>query len=25
MFLHHSGAVTASGTAFMGYVDFAWS
>jgi hypothetical protein len=23
MFLHHSGAVTASGTAFMGYVDFA--
>jgi len=25
MFLHHSGAVTASGTAFMGYCDFAWS
>ena len=25
MFLHHAGAVTASGTAFMGYLDFAWS
>jgi hypothetical protein len=25
MFLHHAGAVTASGTAFMGYCDFAWS
>lgn len=25
MFLYHSGAVTASGTAFMGYCDFAWS
>jgi len=24
MFLHHAGAVTASGTAFMGYIDFAW-
>jgi hypothetical protein len=24
MFLHHSGAVTASGVGFMGYCDFAW-
>lgn len=24
MFLHHSGAVTASGVAFQGYIDFNW-